>query len=72
LRGWLSDEDGEVRFFKLDAAYGGTILFATLWGVVLKEWKGTGRGTKVLGAVGFLLLVASTVVVGYGNYLKGR
>ena len=24
----------------------GTILFATLWGVVLHEWRGTGRRTQ--------------------------
>jgi L-rhamnose-H+ transport protein len=48
------------------------ILFATLWGVVLKEWKGTSRRTKGLVALGLFLLVGSTIVVGYGNYLKVR
>ena len=48
------------------------ILFATLWGVALHEWKGTSRRTRSLVALGLFLLVASTVVVGYGNYLKVR
>jgi L-rhamnose-H+ transport protein len=48
------------------------ILFATLWGMVLKEWKGTSRLTKGLVALGLFLLVGSTIVVGYGNYLKVR
>jgi L-rhamnose-H+ transport protein len=48
------------------------ILFATLWGVALHEWKGTSRRTKSLVALGLFLLVASTVIVGYGNYLKVR
>jgi L-rhamnose-H+ transport protein len=48
------------------------IIFATLWGMVLKEWKGTSRRTKGLVALGLFLLVSSTVVVGYGNYLKVR
>jgi len=48
------------------------IIFATLWGVALKEWKGTSRRTKGLVALGLFLLVGSTVVVGYGNYLKVR
>jgi L-rhamnose-H+ transport protein len=48
------------------------ILFATLWGVALHEWKGTSRRTRGLVALGLFLLVASTVVVGYGNYLKVR
>jgi len=48
------------------------IIFATLWGVALHEWKGTSRRTKALVALGLFLLVGSTVVVGYGNYLKVR
>jgi L-rhamnose-H+ transport protein len=48
------------------------IIFATLWGMALKEWKGTSRRTKALVALGLFLLVGSTVVVGYGNYLKVR
>jgi L-rhamnose-H+ transport protein len=48
------------------------IIFATLWGVALHEWKGTSRRTKSLVALGLVLLVSSTVVVGYGNYLKVR
>ncbi|MBW4028737.1 MAG: L-rhamnose/proton symporter RhaT [Acidobacteria bacterium] len=46
------------------------ILFATLWGLLLKEWRGTSRRTKLLVAIGLGLLVSSTIVVGYGNYLK--
>ncbi len=46
------------------------IIFATLWGLFLKEWRGTSRRTKILVAAGLFLLVSSTVVVGYGNYLK--
>jgi L-rhamnose-H+ transport protein len=48
------------------------IIFATLWGVALHEWRGTSRRTKSLVALGLFLLVGSTVVVGYGNYLKVR
>jgi len=46
------------------------IIFATLWGLALKEWRGTSTRTKWLVATGLFLLVGSTVVVGYGNYLK--
>jgi L-rhamnose-H+ transport protein len=45
------------------------IIFATLWGLVLKEWHGTSRRTKLLVTCGLLLLVGSTVIVGYGNYV---
>lgn len=46
------------------------IIFATLWGVALKEWRGTSRRTRMLVACGLFLLVSSTVIVGYGNYIK--
>ena len=45
------------------------IIFATLWGIFLKEWKGTSGRTKTLVAAGLTLLIGSTVIVGYGNYL---
>ncbi|WP_158944907.1 L-rhamnose/proton symporter RhaT [Granulicella sp. S190] len=48
------------------------IIFATLWGLFLKEWRGTSRRTKTLVATGLILLVSSTIVVGYGNYLKAN
>jgi L-rhamnose-H+ transport protein len=48
------------------------IIFATLWGLFLKEWRGTSRRTKILVASGLLLLIGSTVIVGYGNYLKAN
>ncbi len=48
------------------------IIFATLWGLFLKEWRGTSRRTKTLVAIGLFLLISSTVVVGYGNYLKAN
>jgi L-rhamnose-H+ transport protein len=45
------------------------IIFATLWGLALKEWHGTSKRTKLLVTCGLLLLVGSTVIVGYGNYV---
>jgi L-rhamnose-H+ transport protein len=46
------------------------IIFATLWGLALKEWRGTSRRTKLLVTAGLCLLIGSTIIVGYGNYLK--
>jgi L-rhamnose-H+ transport protein len=45
------------------------ILFSTLWGIALKEWSGTSRRTHALVGLGILTLIASTVVIGYGNYV---
>jgi L-rhamnose-H+ transport protein len=47
------------------------IIFSTLWGLALHEWRGSSRRTMTLVALGLFVLVASTVVVGYGNYLGG-
>lgn len=48
------------------------IIFSTLWGISLHEWSGTSRKTKILVGLGLAVLVLSTVMVGYGNYLNIR
>ena len=45
------------------------IIFSTLWGIGFKEWKGAGTRAASLLALALFLLVLSTVIVGYGNYL---
>lgn len=47
------------------------IAFSNLWGILLREWKATDRRTHALVFTGILVLILSTLVVGYGNYLKG-
>jgi L-rhamnose-H+ transport protein len=48
------------------------IIFSTLWGLALHEWRGSSRRTMTLVALGLFVLIASTVIVGYGNYLGGQ
>ncbi|HTS05512.1 MAG TPA: L-rhamnose/proton symporter RhaT [Candidatus Eisenbacteria bacterium] len=45
------------------------IIFSSLWGIGFKEWKGAGIRAGSLLTLALFLLVASTVIVGYGNYL---
>jgi L-rhamnose-H+ transport protein len=45
------------------------IIFSSLWGIALKEWKGSSVSTKTKLAIGLATLVLSTIIVGYGNYL---
>jgi L-rhamnose-H+ transport protein len=45
------------------------IIFGTLVGVCLAEWKGASKRTHRLMRLGLFVLVSSTVVIGYGNYL---
>jgi L-rhamnose-H+ transport protein len=45
------------------------VIFSTLWGVGLNEWKGAGKTAIRLLVVGLIILLFSTVIIGYGNYL---
>lgn len=46
------------------------IIFSSLWGIALREWKGTSSRTRKRLALGLILLIGSTMIVGYGNYLN--
>jgi L-rhamnose-H+ transport protein len=45
------------------------IIFGTLLGVSLSEWKGVSAKTHWMMRFGLVVLVSSTIVIGYGNYL---
>jgi len=45
------------------------IIFSSLWGIGFNEWRGAGFRAGSLLSLALFLLVASTVIVGYGNYL---
>ena len=45
------------------------IVFSNMWGLVFHEWKGTSMRTRLLLAIGLLLLVGSTFVSAYGTSL---
>ncbi len=48
------------------------IIFATLWGLALKEWKGASARSLAIMTAGLVTLVGATVVIGLGNYLVVR
>jgi L-rhamnose-H+ transport protein len=60
---------GRYKFSSWTLHMASIMIFSTLWGIALREWNGTGRRTKLLVAASLLVLIASTMVVGYGNYL---
>lgn len=45
------------------------VVFSTLWGIAFHEWRGTSGRTRFLVWLGILILIVSTVVIGYGNKL---
>jgi L-rhamnose-H+ transport protein len=46
------------------------ILVANGWGILLKEWSGVSRKTKMTIALGIFIILLSVILVGYGNALK--
>jgi L-rhamnose-H+ transport protein len=46
------------------------ILVANMWGILSKEWKGVRRQTTLTIIIGIATIIASVIVVGYGNSLK--
>ncbi|MGA3286988.1 MAG: L-rhamnose/proton symporter RhaT [Bacteroidota bacterium] len=48
------------------------ILFGSIIGILLGEWKGTSRKTKIILTAGLLLLVLTSVLSGYGGKLAQK
>jgi L-rhamnose-H+ transport protein len=63
---------GDYNFSSWTLHMASIIIFGTLWGIAFKEWKGTSKRTHALVWLGLFVLVGSTVVVGYGNYLAAK
>jgi L-rhamnose-H+ transport protein len=61
---------GAYKFSSWTLHMASIIIFATVWGVILKEWRGASPRAMFLLRVGVATLVLSTIVVGYGNYLS--
>jgi L-rhamnose-H+ transport protein len=60
---------GKYKFSSWTLHMASIIIFSSLWGIGLKEWKGAGVQAGRMLALALALLVGSTVIVGYGNYL---
>jgi L-rhamnose-H+ transport protein len=48
------------------------IIFSTMWGWILHEWKGSSKKAHWLIGGGIATLVLSTIIIGYGTYLKSQ
>jgi L-rhamnose-H+ transport protein len=62
---------GRYKFSSWTLHMASIIIFSTLWGIALNEWRGAGGRTKLLVGFSLLVLVSSTIIVGYGNYIAG-
>jgi len=48
------------------------IIFATMWGWIFREWKGSSKKAHLLIAGGIATLILATIVIGFGAYLKSK
>jgi L-rhamnose-H+ transport protein len=60
---------GRYKFSSWTLHMASIIIFSSLWGIGLREWKGAGVQAGRMLALALAMLVGSTVIVGYGNYL---
>jgi L-rhamnose-H+ transport protein len=60
---------GNYRFSSWTLHMASIIIFGSLWGLFLKEWKDTSGLSKFLLALALFTLLTSTTVIGYGNLL---
>ncbi len=59
----------DMAYIGFAVVMGSSVLFSSVLGVFLGEWKGTGKRTKAYLGIGLLVLVASFVVVSLGKKL---
>lgn len=60
---------GEYKFSSWTLHMASIIIFSSIWGLALREWKGASPKSKGLLFAGLGILVLSTVIIGYGNYI---
>jgi len=63
---------GQYKFSSWTLHMASIIIFSSLWGIALMEWRGSSRGTRTKLALGLFVLILSTIIVGYGNYLGAQ
>lgn len=63
---------GKYNFCSWTLHMASIIIFSTMWGWILREWKGSSRKAHGLIAAGIATLVLSTIIIGYGTYVKSH
>jgi L-rhamnose-H+ transport protein len=59
----------QLKFSSWPIHMASIMIFSTLWGIALREWKGSSRRTVALVTLGLVVLIGSTIVIAYGNKL---
>jgi L-rhamnose-H+ transport protein len=63
---------GDYKFSSWTLHMASIIIFSSLWGIGLGEWKGSNARAHRFLFFGLAMLIASTFVVGLGNYLGSK
>jgi len=61
---------GTYKFSSWTLHMASIIIFSTIWGIILHEWKGSSKRVHALITAGIVVLIASTIIVGYGTKLQ--
>ena len=61
---------GDIKFISFALVMASAILFSSVLGIFLGEWKGTCRRTRSLLGVGLVLLLAAAVIGSVSGKLK--
>ncbi|WGK65239.1 L-rhamnose/proton symporter RhaT [Croceiramulus getboli] len=67
--GMGSTQMGEHDFASWTLHMAFIIVFSTFWGLVTKEWKGSGKQIKYTLAAGLSVLILSTIIIGLSNQI---
>ncbi len=67
--GMGSSQMGKYDFSSWTLHMAFIIIFSNIWGLYFKEWRGSTRPTLNIMLAGIAVVILSTIVVGYGNYL---
>jgi len=62
---------GKFSFASWTLHMASIIIFSTIWGWIFHEWKGSSKKAHTLIAAGIATLILSTIVIGFGTWLKG-
>lgn len=68
--GMGSTKMGEYDFASWTIHMAFIIVFSNIWGLVLKEWTGSSKKVILTIFFGLLVLVFSTAIIGFGNYIQ--
>jgi L-rhamnose-H+ transport protein len=63
---------GKFAFASWTLHMASIIIFSTMWGWIFHEWRGSSKKAHLLIALGILTLLLSTVIIGFGTWLKGQ